>query len=50
MNWKKTFAVVRREYVERVRTKAFWIATLLIPILLLGYIAIEIAALAQDQR
>ena len=21
MNWKKTFAVIRREYVERVRTK-----------------------------
>ena len=33
MNWKKIFAIVRREYVERVRTKAFWIATLLIPIL-----------------
>jgi ABC-2 type transport system permease protein len=43
MNWKKTFAVVRREYIERVRTKAFWIATLLIPILFLGYVAIQIA-------
>lgn len=43
MNWKKTFAVVRREYVERVRTKAFWVATLLIPILFLGYIAIQIS-------
>jgi ABC-2 type transport system permease protein len=43
MNWKKTFAVVRREYVERVRTKAFWIATLLIPLLFLGYIAIQIS-------
>ena len=43
MNWKKTFAVVRREYVERVRTKAFWIATLLIPILFLGYVAIQVA-------
>ena len=31
MNWKKTFAVVRREYVERIRTKAFWIGTMLIP-------------------
>ena len=39
MNWKKIFAVIRREYVERIRTKAFWIATLLIPILFLGYIA-----------
>ncbi len=43
MNWKKTFAVVRREYVERVRTKAFWIATLLIPLLFLGYVAVQIA-------
>jgi ABC-2 type transport system permease protein len=43
VNWKKTFAVIRREYVERVRTKAFWIATLLIPILFLGYVAIQIS-------
>lgn len=43
MNWRKTFAVARREYVERVRSKAFWIATLLIPILFLGYIAIQIS-------
>jgi ABC-2 type transport system permease protein len=44
MNWKKTFAVVRREYVERVRTRAFWIATLLIPLFFLGYVAIQISA------
>jgi ABC-2 type transport system permease protein len=43
MNWKKTFAVIRREYMERVRTKAFWIATLVIPILFLGFIAIQIS-------
>ena len=43
MNWKKTFAVIRREYIERVRTKAFWIATLLIPLLFLGYVGIQIA-------
>jgi ABC-2 type transport system permease protein len=43
MNWRKTFAVARREYIERVRTKAFWIATLLIPILFMGYVAIQIA-------
>ncbi len=43
MNWRKTFAVARREYVERVRSKAFWVATLLIPILFLGYIAIQIS-------
>jgi len=43
MNWKKIFAVVRREYVERIRTKAFWIGTLAIPILLMGFIGIQIA-------
>jgi ABC-2 type transport system permease protein len=43
MNWKKVFAVVRREYMERVRTKAFWFGTLLIPALLLALIGIQIA-------
>ena len=43
MNWKKTYAIIRREYVERVRTKAFWIATLLIPILFLLYVAVQVA-------
>ena len=42
MNWKKTFAIVRREYIERVRTKAFWIGTLLIPALFAVYVAIQI--------
>ena len=44
MSWKKVFAVIRREYLERVRTKAFWIGTLLVPIFFLGYIGINIAA------
>jgi ABC-2 type transport system permease protein len=43
MNWKKTFAIVRREYVERVRTKAFWIGTLVIPALFLTYIGVSVA-------
>ncbi|MEP6994251.1 MAG: ABC transporter permease [Acidobacteriota bacterium] len=43
MNWKKTFAVIRREYVERVRTKAFWIGTAIIPALFLGYAAVTVA-------
>jgi ABC-2 type transport system permease protein len=43
MNWKKIFAVIRREYVERVRTKAFWIATLLIPFFFFILIGIQIA-------
>jgi ABC-2 type transport system permease protein len=44
MSWKKIYAVIRREYIERVRTKAFWIGTLLVPIFFLGYIAIQVAA------
>jgi ABC-2 type transport system permease protein len=39
----KLAAIVRREYVERVRTKAFWFATLLIPVLFLGFIAIQVS-------
>ena len=42
MSWKKVFAVVRREYLERVRTKAFWIGTFLIPIFFIGYIAVQV--------
>ena len=30
----RIFAVIRREYLERVRTKAFWISTILVPIFL----------------
>jgi ABC-2 type transport system permease protein len=44
MNWKKVFAIARREYVERVRTRSFWVATLLIPVLFLVGIAISVAS------
>jgi ABC-2 type transport system permease protein len=44
MNWKKIFAVIRREYVERIRTKAFWFGTALIPVFFLLYIGIQVAA------
>jgi ABC-2 type transport system permease protein len=43
MNWKKIFAIVRREYLERVRTKAFWIGTAVIPALFLAYVGISFA-------
>jgi ABC-2 type transport system permease protein len=43
MSWKKVFAVIRREYIERVRTKAFWFGTALIPIFFFAYIAIQVA-------
>jgi ABC-2 type transport system permease protein len=39
----KLFAVLKREYLQQVRTKAFWIATFLIPSLGLGFIFIQVA-------
>jgi ABC-2 type transport system permease protein len=45
VNWKKVLAVVRREYVERIRTKTFWVGTLIIPFLLIGIIAVQIAVM-----
>ena len=38
--WARIFAVIRREYLERVRTKAFWISTLLVPVLMGGLMII----------
>jgi ABC-2 type transport system permease protein len=43
VSWRKIFAVIRREYVERVRTKVFWVGTALIPIFFLAYIGIQVA-------
>ena len=45
MSWAKVFAVIRREYLERVRTKAFWFATFLVPVFFLGYMAVQFAAI-----
>lgn len=45
MSWTKVFAVIRREYLERVRTKAFWFATFLVPVFFLGYMAVQFAAM-----
>ena len=39
----KLLAVIKREYLQQVRTKAFWIATFLIPSLGLGLIFIQVA-------
>jgi ABC-2 type transport system permease protein len=39
----KLFAVIKREYLQQVRTKAFWIATFLIPTLGLSFIFIQVA-------
>ena len=34
LSWNRIAAIIRREYLERVKTKAFWISTLLVPIFL----------------
>jgi ABC-2 type transport system permease protein len=39
----KLFAVIKREYLQQVRAKAFWVATFLIPTLGLGMIFIQVA-------
>ncbi len=33
---RRLFAVIRREYLERVRTKAFWLSTVLVPLFMAG--------------
>jgi ABC-2 type transport system permease protein len=38
----KLLAVIRREYLQQVRTKGFWIATILIPTIGLGIIFIQV--------
>jgi len=38
--WGRLAAVIRREYLERVRTKAFWISTLLVPVFMGGMMII----------
>jgi len=48
MSWTKIFAVIQREYLERVRTKTFWIATFLIPVFFLGYMAVQIATMRKS--
>jgi len=39
----KLLAIIKREYLQQVRAKAFWVATFLIPTLGLGLIFIQVA-------
>ena len=39
----KLLAIIKREYFQQVRTKAFWISTFLIPTLGLGMIFVQVA-------
>jgi len=37
LRWRKVSTVIRREYLSRVRTKAFWITTLALPVIILVF-------------
>lgn len=39
----KLLAIIKREYFQQVRGKAFWIATFLIPTIFLGFVFIQVA-------
>src|SRR3989442_10998519 len=39
---RKVLAIIRREFVERVRTKWFWVGTVLGPLLMIGIIGFQI--------
>ena len=32
LRWRKVATIIRREYLIRVRTKAFWISTVAVPV------------------
>ena len=42
MAWKQVWAVLRREYVERVKTKGFIFSTIAIPVLMLGMVGLMV--------
>jgi ABC-2 type transport system permease protein len=46
----KTFAVIRREYVERVRSKAFLISTILVPVFMVLVMLLPMLLLAGGDR
>ena len=46
----KLWAVIRREYLERVRSKAFIIATILGPILMGGIMVLPVFVMASGSK
>ena len=47
----KVWMIVRREYFQAVKQKAFWIGTALFPVFVIGIFAIQIvASLASPER
>ena len=39
---RKLFHVIRREYLQQIKTKGFWIATILIPSLGLVFVYLQV--------
>jgi ABC-2 type transport system permease protein len=37
LRWRKVATIIRREYLSRVQTKAFWISTAVVPVLMLAF-------------
>ncbi len=37
LRWRKVATVIRREYLSRVKTKAFWLTTLALPVVLFAF-------------
>ena len=48
--WKQVWAVLRREYIERVKTKGFLFSTIAIPVLMLGSIGLAAFMAVQAER
>jgi len=42
INVRKVRAIIKREYVEHIRKKAFWIFTILLPVMWIGFFAVSI--------
>ena len=42
INARKVRAIIKREYVEHIRRKAFWIFTILLPLMWIGFFAVSI--------
>jgi ABC-2 type transport system permease protein len=42
LNFRKVRAIIKREYVEHIRRKAFWIFTILMPLMWIAFFAVSI--------
>ena len=42
INARKVRAIIKREYIEHIRKKAFWIFTILLPLMWIGFFAVSI--------